>query len=406
MAGGRRWSPVVASMIVLLMLLFGHDLGKYIPLSALSGVIIYIGLKMINLNILAWFKSRYTRVYGINAIMVLAVSIAFDVTTAVAFGLIFAVINFIWSEIKRPLIRRESNIIEYPSPRKRSEKQYAILSQHADKACLVELQGNLYFARTDQLYRKIMEMVPGRSIIILHFRRVLSIDMSGLVVLMQLVETARQQGTEIVFAHLHRRLGFGRKTKSAFSMIESDKKRITRLFHSTERALEYAEELILKAEYKDKDYRVSSPVMFEENDLCENIATDDVVLLKKLATKHKYKHKDIVVNEDERCSALYLVTRGFVEQRLYNGPKSYKVLAKHSPGTYFGKSSFFNKGKVSATYVAQGDTVVYKISKQDLENETCLKTTGIYARLLFVIGRQLSKEARSMIAEIHRLEAL
>lgn len=406
MAGGRRWSPVFAALIVLSMLMFGQNLGQHIPLSALSGVIIYIGIKMINLNMLSWFKSRYTRVYAINAIMVLVVSIAFDVTTAVAFGLVFSVINFIWSEIKRPLIRRESNIIEYPSPRKRSKKQHAILSQHADKACLIELQGNLYFARTDQLYRKIMDLIKGRTIIVLHFRRVLSIDMSGLVVLMQLVEAARLEGTEIVFAHLHRRLGFGRKTKSAFSMIESDKKRITRLFHSTERALEYAEELILKSEYKDKDYGVSAPVNFEDNDLCENITIDEIVQLKKLAIKQKFGHKEVVVNEDERCCALFLINKGFVEQRIYNGPKSYKVLAKHSPGTYFGKSSFFNKGKVSATYVALGDTELCKIDKRDLETESETIGTDLYANLLFVIGRQLSKEARMMISEIHRLEAL
>ncbi len=47
MAGGRRWSPLFAAFFILLMTLFGREVGSFLPLSALSGVIIYIGLKMI-----------------------------------------------------------------------------------------------------------------------------------------------------------------------------------------------------------------------------------------------------------------------------------------------------------------------------------------------------------------------
>ncbi|MEN8210594.1 MAG: SulP family inorganic anion transporter [Thermodesulfobacteriota bacterium] len=406
MAGGRRWSPVFAALAILLMTLFGRGIGTFLPLSALSGVIIYIGLNMININIILWLKGRYTRIDAVNALMVIAATLVFDVTKAVALGMIFAIITFIRNGIKRSLIRRETNITEYPSPRKRSEKHRKILAEYGDKALLIELRGDLYFATTDQLYRRIMERIEDRLVIIMHFRRVLSIDMSGMVILMQLVEIANKNGTEIVFTHLHKRLGFGRKMKRAFSLIESKKTNITKIFHSTARSLEYAEDIILKNEYKNKEYRVSSPVDFENNDLCKGIDKDGIDLLKKISMKKDYETKEVILAEGKKNSSLYLVTKGFVEQRLYNGPTSYKVLAKFSPGTYFGELAFFNLGPVSTRFVALGDTTLHKIIKSDIEQESGKMENNFFADFLFAIGRNLSKESNRLISEIQRLEAL
>jgi SulP family sulfate permease len=406
MAGGRRWSPVFAALIILFMALFGRDLGSFLPLSALSGVIIYIGLNMVNINIILWFKDSFTRVDAINALMVIAATLFFDVTTAVALGLVFAVVTFIRRGIKRSLIRSETNISEYPSPRKRSKKHRRILEEYGDKSRLIELQGDLYFATTDQLYQAVMDRLDGRLVIILHFRRVLSIDMSGMVLLMQLVDVARENGTIIVFAHLHKRLGFGRKMKRAFRIINSSQTKFPKMFNSTARALEYAEEQVLKHEYKDMDYRVSSPVIFEENDLCKDIDQHGIALLKKISQKQNYKSRKVVLAEGDENRMLYLVTSGFVERRLYNGPKSYKVLAKYSPGTYFGKQGFLDADPVNTRFVAVGQTSLHTIRKSDVELESGIAKNEFYATVLLSVGRTLSKESMRLISEIRRLEAL
>jgi len=406
MAGGRRWSPIFAALVILFLTLFGRDVGSFLPLSALSGVIIYIGLNMININIILWIKDKFTRVDAINALMVIAATLVFDVTKAVALGLIFAVVTFIRRGIKRSLIRSETNISEYPSPRKRSKKHRRILEQYGDKARLIELQGDLYFATTDQLYRAVIDRLEGRLVIILHFRRVLSIDMSGMVILMQLVDVARENGTIIVFTHLHKQLGFGKKMKRAFRIIESKYAKMPKMFHSTARSLEYAEEQVLKHEHKDMDYRVSSPVTFEENDLCKDIDAHGVALLKKISQKQKYKSRGVVLGEGDEDRMLYLITSGFVEQRLYNGPKSYKVLAKYSPGTYFGKQGFLNAEPVTVRFVAVGRTSLHTIRKSDVEQESSMAKNEFYATVLLSVGKTLSAESMRLIAEIRRLEAL
>jgi len=406
MAGGRRWSPVFAALLILGMILFGRGIGSLLPLSALAGVIIFIGFKMINLNILLWFKDRHTRVDAFNALLVIITTLLFDVTTAVALGMVFAVLTFIKRGMKRPFIRRETDLIEYPSPRKRSEKHRQILAEHGDKALLIELQGNLYFARADQLYRTIMEKIAGKLVIILHFRRVLSIDMSGMVILMQLVEVSKQNGTEIIFTHLHKYLGFGRKMKRAFSLIENRQQRITKIFHSTARALEYAEDSILRSEYKQKDYRVSAPVDFADNDLFRHLSPNEISMLKQISLKSDYKNRATILAEGDTSSSLYLVTSGFVEQRIYNGRTSYKVLTKYSPGTYFGKMAFFNWGPVTTRFIALGPTTVYKLRRSDIERESEKMDQHLVASFLLAIGQELSKESTRHISEIRRLEAL
>ncbi|MEN8138662.1 MAG: SulP family inorganic anion transporter [Bacteroidota bacterium] len=406
MAGGRRWSPVFAAVLILLMALFGRGIGSFLPLSALSGVIIYIGINMINKNIIFWLKDKFTRVDAINALTVIATTMIFDVTKAVALGMIFAVITFIRRAIKRPLIRRQTNILEYPSPRKRSEKHREIIEANGDKALLIELQGDLYFATTDQLYRNVMERIDGRLVIILHFRRVISIDMSGMVLLMQLVEIAEKNGTKIVFTHLHKNLGFGKQMKKAFRLIESKKESTTNIFHSTARALEFAEDLILKNEYKDQEYFDTAPVSFEDNNLCKSLDDVAVSTLKNIAKKRKFEDREVVLEEGDKTKSLHLVTSGFVEQRLYNGPTSYKVLAKYSPGTYYGKVSFFSKGPLTTRFVALRDTTVYEIKRKNIKDESAKAKDEFFTDVTMAIGRSLSKESKRFIEEIHRLEAL
>lgn len=409
MAGGRRWSPVFAALIILLMTVFGRQAGAYLPLSALSGVIIFIGLKMINPNILLWLRDKYTRLDAINAIMVIVVTLFFDVTKAVALGMIFAVITFISRNMQRSLIRRQTTIVEYPSPRKRSHRHGQILRKHGDRAILVELQGNLYFARTDKLYTRIMREAQKRLVIILHFRRVPSIDMSGMVILMQMVEMARKNGTQIVFTHLHKRLGFGRKAKKAFATIERNREwSHIIIFKSTVRALEYAEDQILKSQGVDieSEHDTAYSVAFEENELCTTIDESGTALLKEIAVKKRYGNKEVVLSEGDNGTSIYMVKKGCVERRLYNGRTSYKVLAKYSPGTYFGKPSFFGLGPITTRYVAQGETTLYKLRKAEIEQVSRKMQDELYADFLYSISRNLAGESEKLISEIQRLEAL
>jgi len=408
MAGGRRWSPVFASGIILLLTVAGRGIGAYLPLSALSGVIIFIGLKMININIFFWFKNKETFVDALNAVLVITATIFLDVTKAVGLGLLFSTITFLKREISRPLIRRKSNIFEYPSPVIRTDKQKKILSANREKALLIELQGDLFFATTDQLFRKISELLEGRHIIVLHFRRVLSLDMSGMAILMQLVSLAEKKGTKIGFVHLHRKLGFGRKVKKFFSLVENKNKKIDLLtFNSTARALEYAENLILeKAGGISTALEAGGKIPFSQNDLCKPISSSSRKFLKEIAEKKKYKDHEYILSKGKFTDSIFLLTEGFVEQRLYNKKKSYKVLATYSPGTYFGVQNFFYPGKVQTSYVVSGNVTVYRISRAQMVQIADKVKKKHVIEIVFSIGRKLAKETNWLIREIHRLEAL
>lgn len=101
-----------------------------------------------------------------------------------------------------------------------------------------------------------------------------------------------------------------------------------------------------------------------------------------------------------------MVKKGCVERRLYNGNTSFKVLAKFSPGTYFGKPSFFGLGSITTRYVAQGETTLYKLRKADVEQVSEKMQAELYADFLYSIARSLANESERLISEIQRLEAL
>ncbi|MCF8069860.1 MAG: hypothetical protein K9L30_14865 [Desulfobacterales bacterium] len=50
-SGGGRWSPLVSGLLMIVLMLFAGTAGNYLPISVLAGVITFVGIGMINLNV-------------------------------------------------------------------------------------------------------------------------------------------------------------------------------------------------------------------------------------------------------------------------------------------------------------------------------------------------------------------
>ena len=62
------------------------------------------------------------------------------------------------------------------------------------------------------------------KILILHFRRVKYIDLSAMIVLLQIAQEASERGCTLIFCHLHKGLGFGHKASKVFKHIDTKQK--------------------------------------------------------------------------------------------------------------------------------------------------------------------------------------
>ena len=402
-AGGRRWSAVFAAIFFLLLMLFAGAAGNYLPVSVLAGIVAMVGFGMIDTNIISWLRYQQTRLDATVALMVVVVIVSFNLVTAVGIGVMISILLFVRRQTESPIIHRRVSGKGHHSFCARTNDAMAILETYGDTIAMYELKGDLFFATADKLRSEITEEIGDQKIIILHFRRVKYIDLSAMIVLLQITEEAKEKGCELIFCHLHKGLGFGKKASKAFMRIDAKQNFSNRVFIDTDKALEYAENLLLAAH----GYTLPSQEeerTIEENDFCVKMDSGQKEIIKDVVKYHTLSKGDKLFSKGDKGASLFLLLKGEVEIRLYTNKVEYKRLAKYGAGTYFGEVSFVNPGPRSADAVIAADAKLAEVTRSSLLELDEKIQAQMALALLFELGGTLSDELRRSVEDIKRLE--
>jgi len=404
-SGGGRYSAVFSGLLFLLLILFFGNIGLYLPISVLAGVIIFVGYGMINFNIIDWIKYKQSRVDAFIALIVIAVVILVDLVSAVGVGILISMIMYIRMQIKAPIVHRITNAINRKSLTKRRDEEKEILQKNGDKIVMIELTGNLFFATADKLFEEIELYKKENYCVILHFQRVKFIDLSGVMILLQIASNMKNVNAELVLCHMHRELGLGKKINRALKKIDKKHSIKIRTFVNIDLAFEYAENRLLEANsitLRSRDDYID----MEGNLLCKNIKSNILSVIKELSTRKILQDNETLFNQGEIGNSLYMVLKGEINIKLFFDEKSYKLLGRYGAGTYFGEISFLNPGPRTASAISKGETIVLEWSKDSLLSLNSKDKEELAIILLFELGTTLGEELRSSVNEIRRLEAV
>lgn len=402
-SGGGRWSPVVCGMLMILLMLFAGTAGNYLPISVLAGVITFVGFGMIDFNIFTWLKHRENRVNGAIALIVIATIMILNLVTAVAVGVAIAVVIFIHSQIKAPIIHRRVTGAHHRSLCARADAERNVLDAQGSRIIMAELRGNLFFATADRLLNEIeADIVPG-NIIILHFRRVKYIDLTGMILLTQIASRTASNGATLICCHLREELGFGEKVSEAFRQIDKKSDFQVAIFQDTDTAFEHAENLLLESE-GHREARRELHIPLGQNNFCRDMPDTIVELIEKVTTVAQFPRGSEIFKAGDFGQSLFLVLKGEVEIRLYTSGRSYKRMAKYGPGTYFGEIAFLIPGPRAASAVVIQDAEVMELARTAIMEMDHDAKADVALYLLFEIGGTLGVELRRSAADIYRLE--
>ncbi|MBT7085481.1 MAG: SLC26A/SulP transporter family protein [Desulfobacterales bacterium] len=402
-SGGGRWSPVFSGLLMILLMLFAGSAGNYLPISVLAGVITFVGIGMIDLNVLSWLKNKENRVDGAIALSVIATIVFLNLVMAVAVGAAIAIIIFIRTQIKAPIIHRRVTAEHHNSLCARTDTEREVLDREGSRIIMAELRGNLFFATADRLLSEIEgDILPG-NIIILHFRRVKYIDLTGMILMTQIASRAESKGATLIFCHLREELGFGEKASEAFKQIDKKSDFQAKIFHDTDTAFEYAENMVLERE----GCRVTNHDTYkslEENNFCNGMPKNIIALIEGITSPASFSKGSEVFKIGDFGQSLFLVLKGEIEIRLYTGERNYKRLAKYGPGTYFGEIAFLIPGSRAASAVVIQDAEIMEIDREDIMAMDHDAKADLALYLLYEIGGTLGEELRRSAADIYRLE--
>jgi MFS superfamily sulfate permease-like transporter len=145
---------VVEGISALVFALLLSSFIAWIPVSALAGILIVVGLRMIDREPMRFIQSSAT-VFDFGVVVaVVVVALTIGLIAASGVGVAMAIILFVREQIGGSVVRHKFYVNQMSSNWHRPESETRILAQKGDQAVIFELQGSLFFGTTQQLLRR------------------------------------------------------------------------------------------------------------------------------------------------------------------------------------------------------------------------------------------------------------
>ena len=196
-SGGRNpLSGFFEGLLAAVAFLLLRSIIAWIPIGALAGILLVIAGRMFDWKFFRLALRRSTQLDFAVIAAVIGVAVGVGLIQASVVGVGLAILLFIRDQINGSVILRRRDLREVRSKTQRLSEARVMLEEHGAKGLLVELQGNLFFGTTDQLFSELMQDIQTRDYVLLDLRRVQSMDYTAAQLFRQMRDQlAEHEGT-------------------------------------------------------------------------------------------------------------------------------------------------------------------------------------------------------------------
>ena len=401
--GQTRFSGLVEGVSALLVLLLLGTYIAWIPIASLAGILIVVGVRMIDKKSFKLLKQKSTLVdfFVILAVVVAAVSLS--LIWAAAAGIAMAILLFLRDQISRPVVRRTFTGDQVFSKKKRLPAEMEALVRSGKQTAVFELQGQLFFGTTDQLLLEIERSLAGVHFVILCMRRVQAVDYTAAYVLAQIEARVAQTGGTLAFAAVPEDVSSRVSIRQYLEDLgfETGKKEV-RFFDSLDAALAWAEDEILKT-MLSSDGRNDEPLALAHIPFFERVDTRGLAVLQGLVKERTYAAGEAIFRKNDTGTEIFFIRKGAVRILLPVSQGYSHHLATFGRGDFFGDMSFLDKETRSANAVADEPAMLYVLTRDDFDRMS--KEHMEVASVVFEgLARMLALRLRHTNIELEALE--
>ncbi|MGE0876943.1 MAG: SLC26A/SulP transporter family protein, partial [Burkholderiales bacterium] len=401
-SGGRTpWSGVMEGVFVLAAFLLLGELIAWVPIGALAGLLLMVAWRMFDRGMFHLLKRPGTRVdFAVIATVVAVAQVGLILASAV--GVALAIMLFIRDQIRGSVIASLVHLDRTHAKRKRLLAEREILAAHGQQAAVVQLQGNLFFGTTDQMFSELEKELGTLRFLLLDLRRVHSMDYTAGHLLEQMRDRLRERGGELLFSGMPSSLPSHQDIERYLGELGLASGAGVRIFDTRDGAIEWMEDRILEAEGWEP------PSAEELLDLAgiELFADLDPVSLGDLATAVQPRSIPAggrVFSRDETGDELFLIRRGRVHVLLPLAGGKHHHLATLCQGDYFGEMAFLDHEPRSADVVAATAVDLYALSR-DRFDALARGNPVLGSKVFEWIAYAISQRLRAADAEVQALE--
>ncbi len=278
-----------------------------------------------------------------------------------------------------------------------------VLNRYGDQGVFCELQGNLFFGTTDQLFSQLEPDLRTKRFILLDMRRVQSTDYTAAHLFKQMHDQLRDRGGQLLFSGMPSALLEERNFEQYLFQLGAVREGVGIMISETlDGALEWMEERILEAagiSKKSEEHKLE----LKDFDLFQGFGECTFNELAACMVEMSLAQGEKAFSQGDKGDEIFMVRRGSVRIMLPLEGRKRHHLATIGYGDFFGEISFLDCGVRTAEVEAKVSTDLYVLSRSRFNARSWSDPTfsvQFFARLAFAIAERL----RQTDAELRVLE--
>lgn len=399
--GATRLSGLLAGIWSLAVLVLFVAYIAWIPAASLAGVLLVVGVRMVDLKSLQLLKHRST-VFDFMVILAVVVSaIGMSLIAAAGVGIVLAIALFLREQLRFPVVRRKIFGNQIFSKRSRFAPERDILEKKGSATLIIELQGQLFFGTTDQLYTRIEPHIRSCRFFILDMRRVLSVDFTAANMLTQIRRKIVENGGQLIFTSVPLSVPTGQNIRQYLETLGfAPHEGRVRFFAELDSALEWVENEYLRESACGED---DTPLGLSEFEFFSGVSEQALAALKENIVEKNSADGGLIFRYGDAGGNIYFVRKGTVRIELPLGDGTMHHLASFGRGDFFGDMSFLNMEKRSADAIAVGEASLYTINREAFDALT-VRFPEVGQVFYYWLAFELARRLRQNLTELKALE--
>lgn len=381
-----RASGLIEGISALVFALVLSSFIAWIPVATLAGILIVVGVRMIDRDPLRFVQSSAT-VFDFGVVVtVVIVALSIGLIAASGVGVALSILLFLREQIGGSVIRHKFYVNQMSSNWHRPEAETRILEQKGDQAVIFELQGSLFFGTTQQLYAQIDPELKDRRFVILDLKRVQSVDVTAAHMLCQVRDALAERGAQLLLSSVRENLPNKRNLRKFLEQTGvTENPETVRLFAELDNAIEWVEDRLL-GESELAGPEEETPLELHEMELFKERKDETLADLEACLVKRSFKPGEVVYSCGEPGDAIYLIRQGTVKIFAPLGGGRNRHIATFGRGDFFGGLAFLDGLPHDNEAVAATPTEFFILSQVQF-----IRLTDEHKRLALTLLQSLAR---------------
>ncbi len=398
-----RASGVLEGLLSLIAALILGSFIAWIPVAALAGILIVIGVRMIDREPLRFIESRATVFDFAVVFAVVVVALSIGLIAASGVGVAMAIILFVREQIGGSVVRHKIYVNQMSSTWYRPEAEMRIIEQKGNQAVIFELQGSLFFGTTQQLYADLEAELATRQYVILDLKRVQSVDVTAAHLFHNVRDALEERGAMLLLSTVRENLPNGRNLREFLEktgvIVDGDE--TVRVFAELDSAIEWVEDRLLGE--RESEPVDETPIQLQEMDLFSQRKDETLKDLEARMTQRSFKAGENIYVQGERGEEIYWIRRGSIRIFAPLGAGRVRHIASFGRGDFFGGLAFLDHQPRSNDAIAATDGELYVLSLEQF-NLLAEEHKKLAFNLMTAIARTLAIRLRHADTELAMLQ--